>query len=96
MKKKIKNLKTLSVYRRIQAIYRTILSYCLNCRKNTEIKNPKVVKTKNGRIMVLSTCKVCKSKKSKYTKGQETSGLLSSLGIKKPLSTIPLAGPLLL
>ena len=27
--------------------------YCLNCRKNTESKNPKVVKTKSERIMLL-------------------------------------------
>ena len=31
-----------------------MLSYCLKCRKNTENKNIKVVKTKNGRIMLLS------------------------------------------
>ena len=29
-------------------------SYCLKCRKNTESKNLKVVKTENGRIMLLS------------------------------------------
>ena len=27
---------------------------CLECRKNTESKNPKVVRTKIGRIMLLS------------------------------------------
>ena len=31
-----------------------MLSYCLKCRKNTEIKTPKDVRTKNGRIMLLS------------------------------------------
>ena len=31
-----------------------MLSYCLKCRKNTESKNPKLVKNKNGRIMLLS------------------------------------------
>ena len=72
-----------------------MLSYCLKCRKNTESKNPKVVKTKNGRIMLLSKCEVCDSKKSKFIKEQEASGLLSSLGIKTPLSKIPLVGPLL-
>ena len=30
--------------------------YCLKCRKNTESKNPKAAKTKNGRIMLLSKC----------------------------------------
>ena len=56
-----------------------MLSYCLKCRKNTESKNPKVVKTKNIRIMLLSKCAVCDSKKSKFIKEQEASGLLSSL-----------------
>ena len=28
-------------------------SYCLKCRKNTESKNAEVVRTKNGRIMLL-------------------------------------------
>ena len=72
-----------------------MLSYCLKCRKNTESKNPKVARTKNGRIMLLSKCAVCDSKKSKFIKQQEASGLLSSLGIKTPLSKIPLVGPLL-
>ena len=36
-----------------------MLSYCLRCRKNTESKNPKVARTKNGRIMILSKCAVC-------------------------------------
>ena len=71
-----------------------MLSYCLKCRKNTETKNPKVARTKNGKIMLLSKCAVCDSKKSKFIKEQETSGLLSSLGIKAPLSKIPLVGPL--
>ena len=55
-------------------------------------KNPKVVKTKNGRIMVLSKYAVRDSKKWKFIKAQEASGLLSSLGIKTPLSLIPLLG----
>ena len=55
-----------------------MLSYCLKCRKNTESKNLKVPRTKNGRIMLLSKCAVCDSKKSKFIKQQEASGLLSS------------------
>ena len=72
-----------------------MLSYCLKCRKNTESKNPKFVRTKNGRIMLLWKCDVCDSKKSKFMKEQEASRLLSSLGIKTPLRKIPLVGPLL-
>ena len=48
-----------------------MLSYCLKCRKNTESKNPKVVKTKNGRIILSSKFAVYHSKKSKFNKGQE-------------------------
>ena len=70
-----------------------MLSYCLKCRKNTESKNPKVARAKNGRITLLSKCAVCQI--SKFIKEQETSGLLSSLGIKTPLSKIPLVDPLL-
>ena len=59
-----------------------MLSYCLKRRKNAESKNPKVVRTKNRKIMILSKFAVCDSKKSKFIKEQEASGLLSSLGIK--------------
>ena len=72
-----------------------MLPYCLTCRKNTESKNPNVVRTKNGRIMFLWKCAVCDSKKSKFIKQQEASRLLSSLGIKTPLRKIRLVGPLL-
>ena len=70
-------------------------SYCLKCRKNTESKNAKVARTKNGRIMLLSKCAMCDSEKSKLIKHQEASGILSTLGIKTPLSKIPIVGPLL-
>ena len=72
-----------------------MLPHCLKCRKNTESKDPKLVRTKNGRIMVLSKCEVYNSKKLKFIKQQEASGLLSSLGIRTPLNKIPLLGSLL-
>ena len=40
-----------------------MLSYCLKCRKNTESINPKVSKTTNGKVMILSICAICGSKK---------------------------------
>ena len=52
-----------------------MLSFCLKCRKNTESKNPKVVRAKNEWIMLLSKCVVCNSKKPKFVKQQEPSGL---------------------
>ena len=72
-----------------------MLLYCLKCRKNTENKNPKVARTKNGKIMLLSKCAVWDSKKLKFIKEQEASELLVSLGIETPLREIPLVGPLL-
>ena len=69
-----------------------MLSYCLKCRKNTESKNPEVVRTKNWRIIVLSKCSVCNSKKLNFLKEQEATGLKSNLsGVKIPiLSDLPL------
>ena len=50
-----------------------MLSYCLKCRKNEESKNPKVVKTKNGRIMFFIKMRklVCNSKKLKFLKNKK-------------------------
>ena len=45
-----------------------MLTYCLKCRKNIESKNSKVVRTKSRRIMLLSKCEVCDSKKLKFIK----------------------------
>ena len=60
-----------------------MLSYCFKFRKNTKSKNPEIVNTKNGRIMLLSKCAVCNSKISKFLKEQEARGLLSNLkGVK--------------
>ena len=65
-------------------------SYCLKCRKDTENINPKFSKTSNNRIMVLSKCAICGSKKSRIVKNQEAKGLLSNLRIKTPLSKAPI------
>ena len=46
--------------------------------------------------MLLSKRAVCDSKKLRFIKEQEASGLLSSLGIQKHLSKILLVGSLLL
>ena len=65
-------------------------SYCLKCRKDTENINSKVLKTSNGRIMILSKCAICGSKKSRFIKNQEAKGLLSNLGIRTSLSKVPI------
>lgn len=40
--------------------------------------------------MLLSKCAMCDSKKSRFVKDEEESGLLSQLGIKNHLHKIPL------
>ena len=60
--------------------------YCLKCKKDTSNIDPKMVKTKNNRLLMQSKCSVCKTKKSRFVKEQDAKGLLSNLGIKTPLS----------
>ena len=72
-----------------------MLSYCFKCKKNTESINPKVSKTTNGRMMILSTSAICGSKKLKFIKEQQAKGLLSNLRIRTPLNKIPGLGDIL-
>ena len=65
-------------------------TYCVKCRKNTENLKSKFFKTKNDRLIMQSKCADCGIKKSRFVKEQEAKGLLSNLGIKTPLSKIPL------
>ena len=58
-------------------------TYCVKYKKDTENINPRVSKISNGRTMILSI------------KNQETKGLLSNLGIKTPLSKVPVLGDIL-
>ena len=70
-------------------------SYCLKCRKYTKNINPQVSSTSNGKLMILSKCAICGSKKSRFIKNQEAKGLLSNLGIRTPLSKVPILGDIL-
>ena len=70
-------------------------SYCLKCKKDTENINPRVSITSNGRKMILSKYAICSSKKSRFIKDQEAKGLLSNLGVRTPLSTVPILGDIL-
>ena len=65
-------------------------TYCLVCRKYTKIINPKIVRNRQNRSMIQSNCAICGSKKSRFIKEQQAMGLLSNLGIKTPLSKVPL------
>ena len=70
-------------------------SYCLKCKKHTKNIDPQVSSTSNGKLMILSKCAICGSRKSKFIKKQDAKGILSSLGIKTPLSKTTLLGDIL-
>ena len=65
-------------------------TYCLVCRKYTKNINPKTVRNRQNRSMIQSNCVICGGKKSRFIKEQQAMGILSNLGIKTPLSKIPL------
>ena len=72
-------------------------TYCEKCRKYKRRfifykwrLNSNIFKTKSGRLNIQSKCADCGIKKSRFVKQQEAKGLLSNLGIKRPLSKIPL------
>ena len=57
-------------------------SYCLPCKKDTENINPKIVRTKNNGLMILSKCAIYNNKKSRFI--SQGSGLLDNLGLNTP------------
>ena len=65
-------------------------TYCVESKKDTENIGPKIFRTKNNWLLMQSKYSVCKNKKSRFVKEQDTEGLLSNLGIKTPLIKIPL------
>ena len=65
-------------------------TYCLVCRKYTKNINPKIVRNRQNRSMIQSNCAICGSKKSRFIKEQQAMVILSDLGIKTPLSKVPL------
>ena len=65
-------------------------TYCLSCRKYTKNINPRIVRNKHNRSMIQSKCTICNSKKSRFIKEHQASGLLSNLGVKTSLNKVPL------
>ena len=68
-----------------------MVTYCLKCKKGTKNINPEISSTSNGKTMI-SKSAICSSKKSRFIKNQEATGLLSNLGIKTPRSKVPILG----
>ena len=65
-------------------------TYSVKCREKTEDLNSDIFRTKNGKLIMQSKHADCGVKKSRFVKQQEAKDLLSNLGIKAPLSKIPL------
>ena len=62
-------------------------TYCLVCKDYIKSINPKIVRNRQNRYIIQSNCVTCGSKKSRFIKEL---GILSNLGIKTPLSQVPL------
>ena len=73
-----------------------MLSYYLKCKKNTKSTNLRVSRTTNAKTIILAKCSVCGVNKSKFIKEKQPKELLSNVGIRTPLSKIPLLGDILL
>ena len=56
------------------------ITYCLSCKKRNI--DPKVIKTKNNKQVIVSRCFICNNKKSTFI--SQGSGLLDSLGLNTP------------
>ena len=46
-------------------------TYCMKCRNDTENIDPKMVRTKNNRLIMQPECSVSRIKKSRFVKEQE-------------------------
>ena len=64
--------------------------YCLVCKDYTKNNNPKIVRNRQNRLLIQSNCANCGTKKSRLIEEQQAMGILSNLGIKTPLSKVPL------
>ena len=58
-------------------IKKNMQTYCVSCKKDTENKDAKIIKTKNGRLQMRSQCSICGNKESRVVKEQEAKGFLS-------------------
>ena len=58
------------------------ITYRLSCKKDTGNIDPKVVKNKNNKRVIISKCYICNNKKSAFN--SQGSGLLDSLGLNTP------------
>ena len=67
----------------------------MRCKKYAKHINPRVSNTCNGKTMTSLKCAMCGNEKSRYIKNQEAKGLLSNLGLRKPLGKVLILGDIL-
>ena len=65
-----------------------MLSYCFNCRKKTDSKNSNIPKVNKGKLMFYQSVQCMMVKNQDLSKKKKASGILSTLGLKRPLSGI--------
>ena len=58
------------------------ITYCLLCKKDTRNIDPRIVKIKNNKRVMLSKCFIWNNKKSTFI--SQGSGLFDSLGLNTP------------
>ena len=63
-------------------LLKKVETYCVKCARKTRNINPKISKTKNGRLIMQSKCTECGITKSRFVREQEAKGLLNNLTIK--------------
>ena len=64
-------------------------------KKVTDTKNPSIAKKNKEKLIILSKCVVCNSRKSAFIKEKEGSRLLSTFRLKIPLSKMSLLGDII-
>ena len=58
------------------------ITYCLSCKKYMKNIDPRIVKNKNNKQVMLSKCSICNNKNSTFI--SQGPGLFDSLGLKTP------------
>ena len=101
-KKKKKHNKIIALARSKLNIIENLISQTLIDFEITHEEFSKIIYENNnyeqiidGKAIILSTCAIYGSKKSKFIKEQEAKGLLSNLGLRTPLNKIPVLGDIL-
>ena len=75
----------------MQATYKDKMkTYYMKCRRDTENFDPKMVRTKNHRLVMESKCSACGIKKSRFVKEKEAKVFFRNLATRAPLNKIPL------